>query len=105
MSVDELCVAIHRDFQYSIDPELGWHLWATDLCLQALGNPEEQRFTHVARVPLFHNSASDWTLPASYRESEKRLLAKYPQLQVIMSLCSTFSRSETGEVVSHATRL
>jgi SAM-dependent methyltransferase len=105
VSVDELCVAIHRDLQYSIDPELGWHLWATDLCLQALVNPDEPRFTHVARVPLFHNSASDWTLPASYRESEKKLLAKYPQLQVIMSLCSTFSRSETGEVVSHATRL
>jgi SAM-dependent methyltransferase len=103
VSVDELCVAIHRDFQYSIDPELGWHLWATDLCLQALVNPDDPRFTHVARVPLFHNSASDWTVPASYRESEKRLLAKYPQLQVIMSLCSIFSRSETGEVVTRPT--
>jgi SAM-dependent methyltransferase len=103
VSVDELCVAIHRDYQYRIDPELGWHLWATDLCLQALTYPSDPSFTHVARVPLFHNSASDWSLPASYRE--KRLLAKYPQLQVIMSLCSTFSRSEAGEVVSHATRL
>jgi hypothetical protein len=64
--------------------------WDADLCLQALGNSEEQRFTHVALVPLFHNSASDWSLPAAYRESEKKLLAKYPQLQVIISLCSTF---------------
>jgi SAM-dependent methyltransferase len=103
VSVDEFCVAIHRDFQYSIDPELGWHLWATDLCLEALMNPTDPRFTHVPRVPLFHNSASDWSLPASYRESEKRLLAKYPQLEVIMSLCSTFSRGETGEVVSRPT--
>jgi SAM-dependent methyltransferase len=105
VSVDELCVAIHCDYQYSIDPELGWHLWATDLCLQALQHSDDPRFTHVARVPLFHNSASDWSLPASYRESEKRLLAKYPQLGVIMSLCSTFSRGETGEVVTRATRV
>jgi SAM-dependent methyltransferase len=105
VSVDELCVAIHRDCRCSIDPELGWHLWATDLCLQALTHPTDPRFTHVARVPLFHNSASDWSLPASYRESEKRLLAKYPQLQVIMSLCSTFSRGETGEVVTRPTRV
>jgi SAM-dependent methyltransferase len=105
VSVDEFCVVIHRDYQYRIDPELGWHLWATDLCLQALVHPNEPRFTHVARVPLFHNSASDWSLPAAYRESEKKLLAKYPQLSVIMSVCSTFSRSETGEVVSRATRV
>ena len=72
ISVDELCVAIHRDLRYRIDPELGWHLWATDLCLQPLLDPDARRFTHVARVPLFHNSASDWTLPESYRESEKR---------------------------------
>jgi len=105
VTVDELCVAIHRDYQYRIDPELGWHLWATDLCLQALTHPTDPRFTHVARVPLFHNSASDWSLPASYRESEKKLLAKYPQLSVIMSLCSTFSRGETGEVVTRPTRV
>jgi SAM-dependent methyltransferase len=105
VSVDEFCVAMHRDLQCRIDPELGWHLWATDLCLQALVNPDDPRFTHVTRVPLFHNSASDWSLPLSYRESEKRLLAKYPQLQVIMSLCSTFSRSEMGEVVTRPTRV
>jgi SAM-dependent methyltransferase len=105
VSVDEFCVAMHRDLQYRIDPALGWHLWATDLCLQALLNPDDSRFTQVTRVPLFHNSASDWTLPASYRESEKRLLAKYPQVQVIMSLCSTFSRGETGELVTGATRV
>jgi SAM-dependent methyltransferase len=105
VSVDELCVAIHRDYQYRIDPELGWHLWATDLCLQALLHPEELRFTHVARVPLFHNSGSDWSPPALYRESEKKMLAKYPQLQVIMSLCTTFSRGEAGEVVTRATRV
>ncbi len=34
VSMDELAVALHRDTRLEIDPTLGWHLWATDLCLQ-----------------------------------------------------------------------
>lgn len=99
ITVDELCVAIHRDLRYRLDPTLGWHLWATDLCLQPLVDPEVGSLTPIARVPLFHNSASDQTLPESFGASELRMVEKYPQMAAIVSLCSTFSRSTTGNGV------
>jgi len=34
-SLDECLVAIDPRAKVFVDPELGWHLWATDLCLQA----------------------------------------------------------------------
>jgi hypothetical protein len=99
VSVDELCVAMHRDLRYRIDPALGWHLWATDLCLQPLVDASVGSFARIARIPLFHNSASDQTLPEAYRTSELRMVEKYPQVDVIMALCSTFSKSKTGDGV------
>ena len=35
LSIDEFAVALHRDAAVASTAALGWHLWATDLCLQA----------------------------------------------------------------------
>lgn len=91
ISIDEFAVALHRDSALAPDPALGWHLWATDLCLQA-----RQRAgcaaTPVLEVPLFHNSTSDYTLPDAFHASADRLLAKYPQLERIPTLCGCIER-------------
>ena len=65
LSIDEFAVALHRDATVAIDATLGWHLWATDLCLQA----EQQHGRAVAQilqVPLFHNSTNDYRLPPAF---------------------------------------
>jgi len=91
VSIDEFAVALHTDCPFEPDPTLGWHLWATDLCLQA-----QQRagraVTQVLQVPLFHNSTNDYRLPAEFHASAQRLLDKHAQLQRIPTLCGEIKR-------------
>ena len=94
ISIDEFCVVLHRDVEYSIDATLGWHLWGTDLCLQAMHRKMGPRYAGIVRVPLFHNSTNDGDLTASYHRSETRMLAKYPRLPKIASLNSTFMQPQ-----------
>lgn len=71
ISLDELAVVLHRETALRLDASLGWHLWATDLCLI----PGVQ--ARVLRAPIFHNSASDFSLPPDFHASAARLRAKY----------------------------
>lgn len=91
VSIDEFAVALHRSSPLALDAALGWHLWATDLCLQAFelgGAPCAQ----ILRVPLFHNSTTGYTLPGEYYESAQKLLDKYDQLDEIPTLCGVIRR-------------
>ena len=93
ISIDELAVGLHRDARLSIDPALGWHLWATDLCLQAAaraGRPDAE----LLEVPVFHNSVGDYVLGADFHESADRLLGKHTALDAIPTLCGMIQRRE-----------
>lgn len=85
LSIDELAIVLPRDAALAIDPALGWHLWATDLCLRLIA--EQQCFARLVRLPLFHNSRTGWTLPAGFHEAAGRLLAKHPGFAPIHTLC------------------
>ena len=91
VSLDELAICLHRESAVTIDATLGWHLWATDLCLQAqqlAGRPIAQ----ILQVPLFHNSVGDYTVPDDFKDSAQRLLHKYPQFSMIPTLCGELTR-------------
>ncbi len=90
LSIDEFAVALHRDAAVSIDPALGWHLWGTDLCLQAHSQAQGQAC--VLETPLFHNSSTAWALPEAFHASARTLLEKYPQLERIPTLCGELQR-------------
>ena len=64
-----------RDTVHRIDPAIGWHLWATDLCLQSIC--QHQSFPRLVRAPLFHNSRTGWTLPAGFADAAHKLAAKW----------------------------
>lgn len=66
-SIEEVALLMHRDVM--LDPELGWHLWGTDIALSYLNV--------IERMPLFHNSTNQWKVPPEYAESAKVLLAKH----------------------------
>ena len=89
VSVDELAVVLHRDCTYRIDPDLGWHLWATDLCLQAM---KRGQYACVPRIMVHHNSTHGYTLPDAFHESKKVIAASHPEVKVIHSLCATISK-------------
>jgi 2-polyprenyl-3-methyl-5-hydroxy-6-metoxy-1,4-benzoquinol methylase len=87
ITIDEFAVVLHRNSRYRIDPRLRWHLWATDLCLQAIFDEQKRTRARVLRVPLFHNSLNDGSLPSAFFESARVLAFKYPQLACIPTLC------------------
>jgi SAM-dependent methyltransferase len=86
ISLDELAIALHRDSPVQPDPALPWHLWATDLCLQAealTGEPVGE----LLEVPLFHNSLNDYRLPESFHQAAATLLAKHGPGRRLHTLC------------------
>ena len=90
VSIDELAIVIVRESVHRIDPALGWHLWATDLCLNAICT--HKVFPRIVRMPLFHNSSNDHQLPAAFYESAERLANKYPSFGPIATLCGTIDK-------------
>ena len=85
VSIDELAIVIARDSIHRIDPALGWHLWGTDLCLTAIC--EHQVFPQIVRLPLFHNSVTDYQLPPAFFESARVLAQKHASFGPIPTLC------------------
>ena len=91
VSIDEFAVALHRSSPVVLDAQFGWHLWATDLCLQALGLGGAP-CAQILRVPLFHNSTTGYTLPGEFHESAQRLLDKHGAFDEIPTLCGAIRR-------------
>jgi SAM-dependent methyltransferase len=91
VSIDEFAVVLNRNCNYKVDPTLGWHLWATDLCLQAIFDRQQRTHARLLRVPLFHNSLCDGSLPPAFHASAEILAGKYPQLGFIPTLCGNIS--------------
>lgn len=91
VSIDELALVLPRESLLQIDPALGWHLWATDLCLQAICT--QRFFPRIVRLPLFHNSLTDYTLPAAFHDSARVLAAKHPEFGPIHTLCGVIDQA------------
>lgn len=86
VSLDELAIALHRNSPVQPDPALPWHLWGTDLCLQAealAGEPVAE----LLEVPLFHNSLNDYRLPEAFYDAAATLLAKHGPQRRLHTLC------------------
>lgn len=75
LSIDEFAIVVARDSVHRIDPRLGWHLWATDLCLEAI--TQHKVFARIVRLPLFHNSLNDHVLPPSFHAAAAVLADKH----------------------------
>ncbi len=91
ISIDELGIVLHRESLLKIDASLGWHLWATDLCLVSI--EKHKVFPSIIRIPLFHNSASGWSLPSEFYHSAKLILEKHEDFEDIPTLCGTINHN------------
>ena len=98
VSVDELAIVLHRDTRAVIDPALGWHLWATDLCLAALRHGPGMQ-ARIVRVPLFHNSMTGHAFIPAFHASGRKLAAKYPEIRGIRTLCGTIAATSAGRML------
>jgi len=91
-SIDELALVVARRSLHRIDPSLGWHLWATDMCLSAIAR--HRCFARIVRLPLLHNSYADCRVPEDFYPSARRLAAKHAAaFGPIPTLCGTIGRS------------
>ena len=74
--LDELLMVVPRGTPLRVDGDLGWHLYGTDLALQA-----RQKGLRVVVVdaPCHHNSLTG-RVPWKYRESERVLARKWEEL-------------------------
>jgi hypothetical protein len=88
LSIDELAIVVARDSIHRIDSALGWHLWATDLCLTMICT--HGVFPRIVRLPVFHNSSNDYVLPTSFADAAATLRRKFPEFGPIHTLCGTF---------------
>lgn len=95
VSLDEFAVVMARDTVHRIDPALGWHLWATDLCLTAI--TRHSCLAHIWRIPVFHNSLNDYQLPPAFHAAGKHLLARHPSFGPIHTLCGVLSSGVTSQ--------
>jgi SAM-dependent methyltransferase len=98
VSIDELAVVFAADSVHRIDPALGWHLWATDLCLTSI--TQHRVFPRLVRAPLFHNSDNDHTLPDAFHASARVLAAKHAGWGPIATLCGTIEPVDEGNPVA-----
>lgn len=96
VSIDELALVIAKDSLHQIDPHIGWHLWATDLCLTSICT--HRVFPRIVRMPLFHNTQSGWQLPESFYDSAEYILQKHASFNAIHSLCGVIDQ---GFVAQH----
>ena len=96
ISIDELALVVSRDSIHRIDPLIGWHLWATDLCLTAMCTHEV--LPRIVKLPLYHNTQSGWHLPEAFFDSAEYILQKHPAFGTVHSLCGTINQ---GFIAQH----
>jgi hypothetical protein len=83
--LDELLMVVPRHTPLRVDPDLGWHLYGTDLALQA---QQKGLRVVVLDAPCHHNSLTG-RVPWKYRESERVLARKWEaQLPIHTNLSS-----------------
>lgn len=87
--LDELLLVVPRDTSLQVDPELGWHLYGTDLCLQAHQNGLR---TMVLDALCHHNSLIARP-PESYWQSARLLANKWPAILPIHTNSATIDDS------------
>ena len=92
VSIDELAIVVSRRSLHRIDPAIGWHLWATDLCLTSI--VQHRVFPRIVRLPLFHNSSNDYVLPDAFHAAAAYLAAKHAGFGTIHTLCGDIAAPE-----------
>lgn len=89
--IDELVMVLPRGTPLRVDPDLGWHLYGTDLCLAA-----RQLGLGVAVLDaICHHNSLTGDVPPAYSQSEDVIAAKWRQHLPIATICSVIERSST----------
>jgi hypothetical protein len=88
-SIDEFAVIMGKHSAHEIDPALGWHLWATDLCIEASKHLYTKKLD-IKHIPLFHNSLTESSVSGEYEASREVFKEKHKGYGTVKTLADTF---------------
>ncbi len=91
-TLDELLLILPRRTPLRADPELGFHLYGADLCLQA----REHGLAAIALGALCHHNSRRLGLDDAYFASARTFVRKWAERLPIATPCAVFDK--TGEV-------
>lgn len=90
--LDEMLMVVPKDTSLRFQPAMGWHLYGSDLALQA---HQHGLRTVVLDLPCYHNSLLSG-LDASFRYSESVLARRWPMELPIVTNSSTIAMDPLG---------
>jgi hypothetical protein len=96
--LDELLVVVPRGSTLRFDPDLGFHLYAADLCLRAI----EQGLAVVAFDALCHHNSRSLAMPDSFLPSAHVFARKWAARLPIATPCVVFDRRGDVYVLGNA---
>lgn len=86
-SLDEIILAFDRKHGLGLDPSLGFHMYGSDVVMQARDRGLQ---AVVLDVPCFHNSRSTFTLPEAFHQSAAIFRRKWGRNFPFASSCMVF---------------
>jgi SAM-dependent methyltransferase len=86
-SLDEVVLAVNKRSGLRLDPSLGFHLYGSDLALQAR---QAGLAAVVLDAPCFHNSRTTARLPESFHQSAAFLRQKWAGSLPLATSCALF---------------
>jgi SAM-dependent methyltransferase len=84
--LDELVLVVPRSTPLSLDASLGWHLYGTDLCLQA---QRQGLGTFVLDALCMHNTLTSSAPPSDYQRSAGVIATKWSEHLPIHTVATT----------------
>jgi hypothetical protein len=87
-NLDELLLIIRRRSALSFDPQLGFHLYGADICLQA----RDRGLAVVALGALCHHNSRTTELPPSFAKSVEIFARKWHTRLPIITTCALIDR-------------
>jgi hypothetical protein len=98
-TLDELLLVVRRDTTMRFDPELGFHLYGADICMQA----RERGLAVVALEALCHHNSASVGLPDAFFASAEVFARKWRHRLPVATPCAIIDRQGRVQPLGNTT--
>jgi hypothetical protein len=98
-TLDERMLVVRRDTALKFEPELGFHLYGADICLQA----RERGLAVVALGALCHHNLRSVELPKEFYDSAAIFARKWSHRLPVATPCAVVNRGGAVQVLGNVT--
>ena len=97
-TLDELLLVVRRDTTMRFDPDLGFHLYGADICMQA----SERGLAVVALEALCHHNSASVGLPDAFFASAEVFASKWRRRLPVATPCVIIDRQGRVQLLGNA---